>query len=61
VLHYLPGGFRWLKRNVRQDVVDYFDAFAAQLEEKLLQEINVAAVTVLQKSAVIEAAEPALA
>ncbi|MEO6316752.1 MAG: hypothetical protein ABIU63_01640 [Chitinophagaceae bacterium] len=35
VLHRLPGGFRWLKRNVRQDVVDYFNAFASMLEERL--------------------------
>ena len=39
VLQHLPGGFRWLKRNLRQDVIDYFEAFANLLEEKLLQEI----------------------
>lgn len=48
VLHRLPGGFRWLKRNVRQDVIDYFDAFAGLLEEKLQQELNVAAAKALQ-------------
>jgi hypothetical protein len=36
VLHRLPGGFRWLKRNVREDVILYFDAFADLLEEKLI-------------------------
>ncbi|MEO5682007.1 MAG: hypothetical protein ABIQ88_05155 [Chitinophagaceae bacterium] len=41
VLKYLPGGFRWLKRNIRQDVVDYFEAFAYLLEEKMLQEIEI--------------------
>ena len=41
VLQYLPGGFRWLKRNVRQDVIDYFRAFAQMLEEKLLQQITI--------------------
>ena len=41
VLKNLAGGFRWLKRNVRQDVIDYFEAFANLLEEKLLQSIDV--------------------
>lgn len=41
VLKNLVGGFRWLKRNVRQDVIDYFEAFANLLEEKLLQSIDV--------------------
>lgn len=35
VLRQLPGGFRWLKRNVRQDVVDYFEAFAQLLTAQL--------------------------
>jgi hypothetical protein len=39
VLAALPGGFRWLKRNVRQDVIDYFEAFANLLEQQLLQQI----------------------
>ncbi len=43
VLQHLQGGFRWLKKNVRQDVVDYFEAFANLLEEKLLQQINIPA------------------
>ena len=41
VLQYLPGGFRWLKRNKREDAIDYFEAFANLLEEKLLQSIDV--------------------
>jgi hypothetical protein len=41
VLSALPGGFRWLKRNVRQDVVIYFETFADVLEEKLLSHIEV--------------------
>lgn len=41
VLNALPGGFRWLKKNQRQDVVDYFEAFANLLEEKLIAGINV--------------------
>lgn len=39
VLEALPGGFRWLKRNVREDVILYFETFAAQLEEKLLSSV----------------------
>jgi hypothetical protein len=35
VLKKLPGGFRWLKRNVREDVVVYFETFAAILEAEL--------------------------
>jgi hypothetical protein len=41
VLHRLPGGFRWLKKNVREDVVVYFETFAALLEDKLQQTIQV--------------------
>jgi hypothetical protein len=35
VLKNLPGGFRWLKKNVRQDVILYFETFAQMLEDKL--------------------------
>jgi hypothetical protein len=41
VLNRLPGGFRWLKRNVREHVVLYFDTMASWLEEKLLNDIEV--------------------
>ncbi|MBL0357599.1 MAG: hypothetical protein IPP72_12285 [Chitinophagaceae bacterium] len=41
VLQYLPGGFRWLKRNKREDAIAYFEAFANLLEEKLLQHIEI--------------------
>ena len=37
VLQYLPGGFRWLKKNNREDVVLYFEAFANMLEENYAQ------------------------
>jgi len=40
-LQRLPGGFRWLKRNLRQDVIDYLEAFASLLEDKLLQHISI--------------------
>lgn len=36
VLRHLPGGFRWLRRNSRKDAVDYFEAFADLLENKML-------------------------
>ncbi len=41
VLEQLPSGFRWLKRNKREDAIDYFEAFANLLEEQLLQQIDV--------------------
>jgi hypothetical protein len=47
VLQRLPGGFRWLQRNVREDVILYFETFAGLLEEQLLQSIQIPAVTEL--------------
>jgi hypothetical protein len=41
VLNNLPGGFRWLKRNLREDVIVYFETFAELLEEKLIQTFNI--------------------
>jgi len=41
VLEQLSGGFRWLKRNKKEDAIDYFEAFADVLEDKLLQHIDV--------------------
>jgi hypothetical protein len=35
VLEHLPGGFRWLQKNVRDDVILYFETFAQILEEQL--------------------------
>lgn len=37
VLTSLPGGFKWLKRNEKADVIAYFETFANILEEKLLE------------------------
>jgi len=34
VLERLPGGFRWLQRNVREDVIIYFETYATLLEEQ---------------------------
>lgn len=40
VLERLPGSFRWLKRNVREDVVVYFETMAEMLEEDLLKKVE---------------------
>jgi hypothetical protein len=41
VLNQLRGGFRWLKRNRREDVILYFETFGEMLEEKLQQAVSV--------------------
>jgi hypothetical protein len=41
VLNRLPGGFKWLKRNVREHVVMYFETMANMLEEKLINHIKI--------------------
>jgi len=41
VLKALPGGFRWLKKNIREDVIVYFETFASLLEEKLLSGVKI--------------------
>ena len=41
VLNHLPGGFRWLQRNSREDVILYFETFASILEEELLSRVQV--------------------
>lgn len=41
VLNSLPGGFRWLKKNMREDVILYFETFAQLLEEQLLAHIDI--------------------
>ena len=40
VLENLPGGFRWLKKNIREDVILYFETFAELLEEKLILSVD---------------------
>jgi hypothetical protein len=49
VLKNLPGGFRWLKRNLREDVIAYFEAFASIMEEKLLKQVNISFAQFLHK------------
>lgn len=41
VLERLPGGFRWLKKNVREDVIVYFETFADVMEEKLIRAVHI--------------------
>lgn len=41
VLDALPGGFRWLSKNVRADVILYFETFAQLLEDRLLRQIEI--------------------
>ena len=41
VLENLPGGFRWLKRNLREDVILYFESFASLLEDRFLNAIPI--------------------
>ncbi len=41
VLNNLPGGFRWLKRNQREDVILYFETYADMLEAKLIDSIPI--------------------
>ena len=41
VLGHLPGGFRWLQKNVREDVILYFETFAQLLEDQLLKTIDI--------------------
>lgn len=41
VLRRLPGGFRWLKRNVREDVIVYFETYADFLEEQLANNLSI--------------------
>lgn len=50
VLEHLPGGFRWLQKNVREDVILYFEAFADMLEEKLIQSVSINVNELLENS-----------
>lgn len=40
ILKHLPGGFRWLQKNVREDVVLYLETMADVLQEKLWQPVE---------------------
>lgn len=41
VLDKLPEGFRWLKRNNKEDAIAYFETFANMLEDKLISGITI--------------------
>ncbi len=58
VLNRLPEGFRWLKRNVREHVVMYFETMAGMLEEKLINQIEVNYSELLPLEKLIEANGP---
>lgn len=53
VLERLPGGFRWLKKNVREDVVVYFETYATMLEDALLAAVPMPDVTEWQRAPVL--------
>lgn len=53
VLKQLPGGFRWLRRNVREDVILYFETFANFLEEKLISTIIIPASAYTKEEVVV--------
>jgi len=38
VLRALPGGFRWLQKNRREDVIIYFETFATILEDEFTRQ-----------------------
>ena len=58
VLNRLPGGFRWLKRNVREQVILYFETMANMLEEKLISHIEVDYSELLPHREVMVSCEP---
>lgn len=41
VLNALPGGFRWLKKNNKEDVIVYFETMANILEDKILASVTI--------------------
>lgn len=53
VLQNLPGGFRWLSRNQRADVILYFRTFAQMLEEELVRTIQLPDVLALEEQILI--------
>jgi hypothetical protein len=55
VLELLPGGFRWLRKNDREDVITYFETYADLLENALLTSIDIREVFVRQSAPAPEA------
>ena len=54
VLNNLPNGFRWLKKNVRADVVVYFNTYANILEDKLIEQIKIPAEFFATRTTIVE-------
>ena len=54
VLNNLPNGFRWLKKNVREDVVVYFNTYANILEDKLIEQIKIPAEFFATRTTIVE-------
>jgi hypothetical protein len=52
VLEKLPGGFRWLKKNIKEDVIVYFETFADMLEEKIISQVDIT--TLIKETNTIE-------
>lgn len=61
VLQYIPGGFRWLKRNKREDVIAYFEAFANMLEEKLALQLDINFSKIYSVNPVLAKLQPVMA
>jgi hypothetical protein len=57
VLQNLPGGFRWLKRNKKEDAIIYFETFADLLEEKLISNIQININSIVPLKEIVTAAE----
>ncbi|WP_462250644.1 hypothetical protein [Ferruginibacter sp.] len=57
VLQNLPGGFRWLKRNKKEDAIIYFETFANLLEEKLLSNLHININTIVPAKKTVKAVE----
>ena len=53
VLEKLPGGFRWLNKNIKEDVIVYFETFADMLEEKIISQVDIT--TLIKETNPIEA------
>lgn len=54
VLNKLPNGFRWLKKNVREDVIVYFETYANILEEQLIEQIHIPAELFKTNNAIVK-------
>ena len=60
VLNKLPGGFRWLKRNIKDDVIVYLETFADMLQQKLEDQVNISSLftnKINQPSNILEVVE----